>query len=123
MTKHFFIVALLSTFFYISIFAPSCTSGKLDPVEPNETCDTLEVSYNLQVQEIITTNCAYVGCHISGFPSGDFSTYDNMLTYLNSGEIEKRTITQLDMPPPASGELTAEDLEVLTCWLSKGFPE
>lgn len=123
MSKFFFIISLLSIFISISIFTPSCTSDKLDPVEQAGFCDTLNVTYDFQIKEIMATNCAYVGCHVSGFSDGDFSTYDGMLSRLNSGEIERRAVTLLDMPPPTSGELSPEDLDILNCWISKGYPE
>lgn len=107
---------------YISMFSTACSFDKVEPVEQADFCDTLTVSYNLQIKDIVTTNCAYVGCHIGGFPSGDFTTYEGMLSRLENGEIERRTVNLLDMPP-LPDTLSANDLEIFSCWISKGYPE
>jgi len=108
----------------------SCTYDQLDA--PNvEFCDTIPATYELNIKTIVETNCAYPGCHISGFPSGDFSTYTEMLSRLESGSIKDRVIIQKDDPnvgmPPnyATGpkDLTPEELDIFMCWLEAGFPE
>jgi hypothetical protein len=131
--KHL-IMSQLSTFLprllfvlalYLLCFSSACTFDQLDPAEPGD-CTNIEATYDTNIQPIITTYCSYSGCHVQGFPSGDFSTYSAMLARLESGSVETRTIGLMDMPPQnASGpkDLTPEDLELLTCWLSNGFPE
>jgi hypothetical protein len=103
----------------------ACTFDQLDPAEPGD-CSNIEATYDTNIQPIITTYCSYSGCHVQGFPNGDFSTYSAMLARLESGSIETRTIGLMDMPPKnASGpkDLAPEDLELLACWLSNDFPE
>ncbi|MEO1436708.1 MAG: hypothetical protein AAFV80_14305 [Bacteroidota bacterium] len=118
------------------IFLPfsACNTDKLPaPTEPS-ACDSLEVSYNLNIKPIIDASCAYAGCHVAGFPPGDWSSYDNMLPVLENGELERRVVTlRFDpangMPPdifvasPTLADLSDEDFELVRCWLEKGFPE
>ena len=111
----------------------SCTYDNLDEpvVIPVEFCDTIPATYDLNINTIVQTNCAYTGCHFNGYAPGDFSTFAGMLSRLENGEIEDRVISQKDdpsigMPPDyASGpkDLTPEELDIFTCWLEAEYPE
>lgn len=111
----------------------SCTYDNLDEpiVVPVEFCDTIPATYDLNIRTIVETNCAYTGCHLSGYAPGDYSTFMGMLSRLEDGNIEDRVITQKDdanvgMPPNyASGpqDMTPEELDIFMCWLEAGYPE
>lgn len=114
---------MLSLFAIFIFVTPSCTFDTLEPPVVQEFCDTLNVSYTNQMKTIIDTKCATPGCHIAGFSSGNFSTYDAMISRLESGLIGKRTVELKNMPPQGSPTLTEEELDIFNCWLSKDFPE
>lgn len=108
------------------LFLQSCLSEKLPEPMESEFCETIDATYVATVKDIIDKNCAYSGCHISGFPSGDFSTYAGLESRINNGRINARVLDLRDMPPsnaPAATELTQEELDIFMCWVSAGYPE
>ena len=81
---------ILIGFFSLST---SCTSDKLPEPEPPEFCDTLQVSYNLQVKEIIDTNCAFPGCHVAGSRApGNFTDFSGLSPFLTDSEFRRFVI-------------------------------
>lgn len=116
--KHGFLLFVMIFFLF------SCTKDKLVPVESN--CLD-EVTYDLQVEEIINTTCAYSGCHDgSGSAPGDYRTYQAMRPWLTPAQFEERTLIIRDMPPNyAEGptSLTQEEINTLTCWVLNSYNE
>jgi len=127
---------LLVSLMLIGFFAmsTSCTSDKLPEPEPPEFCDTLQVSYNLQVKEIIDTNCAFPGCHVSGSRApGNYTSFSGLSPFLTDNEfrrfvIDLRNDPDLGMPPnwptnPGPMDLTQEEFDIISCWVEAGYPE
>ena len=115
--------------FIISLFVSSCSQDSLPapepPIEP-EFCDTLQATYDADVKLIIDNSCAYSGCHASSAVIGDFTTYANLKEDLDNGKFTNRALELKDMPPTyATGpkELSAEELEILQCWMDDAYPE
>ena len=112
----------------------SCTSDKLAEPEPPAFCDTLQVSYNLQVKEIIDTNCATPGCHRAGsIAPGNYVDFSGLSPFLVDREfkrfvIDLRNDPDLGMPPnwdtnPGPKDLTQEEFDIISCWVEAGYPE
>lgn len=102
----------------------SCTNDQLPDVDP---CEDM-VTYNDQISGIINNSCAYSGCHVTGFSSGDYSSFDALQNSINSGQFENRVLGSMDMPPTYAPEgkpksLTSEEIELIECWKANGFPE
>ena len=105
--------------------------------DDEEPCDSFTATYNGDVKAIIDASCAYSGCHAGGanananipLGSNDFTTYASLKPGLDVGGFNARALVAMDMPPAASvpagspTELTAEQLEILTCWHNAGYPE
>lgn len=111
--------------FVFSVFLYSCTKDKIVIVENN--CPD-EVSYSLQVKQIIDETCAYVDCHDGGGNApGDFTTYNRMESFLREDLFGKRTIDLRDMPPNYATEgpksLTQEQLDMLICWIENEYKD
>jgi len=118
---------------FLLLTTQSCTNDELpEPISP--TCDsTTNVTYVGEIKAIIDNSCAYAGCHVSGFSSGDFTTYDGIKSFADAGSIMDRVITQREdpnngMPPNYAPEgrpqdLTAEELELMECWIDGGYLE
>ncbi len=119
-------------------FATACTNDELPPPTNPAYCDTISITtYEQGVKEIIDNSCAYSGCHdgSGGIGPGNYTDYNGILPYLNSGSILERVVNQKDdpslgMPPNASvyleskqDDLTQEQFEIIQCWLLQGFPE
>lgn len=114
------------------IFSPACTNDQLpEPTEPMGCLDSIP-TYDGSIKAIIDNSCAYAGCHLGGAP-GIYDTYAGLEAALSGGLFRERVILERDdpgvgMPPNYAPEgrpedLTAEELELITCWLDNGFPE
>lgn len=85
--------------------------------ETSETVKVLSDAAFTDVRSIITTNCAISGCH-DGSRSPNL-TSDNGIQ--NSAERIKARTTARSMPPSSSGRsLTAEQIELIACWVDDG---
>ncbi|MCB0705407.1 MAG: hypothetical protein KDC34_08865 [Saprospiraceae bacterium] len=118
-----FFFLLISLFWFIP---ESCVSDKLDPIENLLNCDSLALSYEIEMKPIIDKSCAYAGCHISGSSIGDFSTYTGMFSLLETNAVEDRVLNLGDMPPDFVTEeaaLSPDEIEFFSCWLESGYPE
>ncbi len=122
-----------SSFFYILLFsAYSCTADELPAPSGEINCEEVEVSYDLNIKAIIDRSCAYSGCHLDVAP-GKYSTYNGLSGALKSGKFEQRVLNLrfdpiIGMPPDNAPEgrpraLSEEELDLVRCWLNKGFPE
>lgn len=78
---------------------------------------TSGVSFKTDVHDIITTNCAIAGCHVSG-RAADFTVRDNIFKYAES--IRERTG---DRSMPLGRELTDEEIARIDCWVNDGAPD
>lgn len=110
----------------LAVLPSSCTSDTLDPIPEPEFCDTLVTSYNLNIQPIVETYCAYSGCHDGSAP-GTYLSYEGMVPSLDNGKIVARAINARDMPPSYANEgfteLPEETYDMLNCWIEGGYPE
>lgn len=120
------LIGILSTEF-------ACTTDQLPEPEPPALCDTLQVSYNLQVKDIIDRNCAFAGCHVGGTVPGNYTSYANMQPFLTDRDfknsvIDLRNDPDRGMPPnwetnPGPKDLTQEEFDIVVCWMEAGYPE
>ncbi len=127
---------LFSSLLFIGLlsWSTACTSDKLPEPEPPAFCDTLQVSYNLQVKQIIDTNCATPGCHRAGsIAPGNYTDFSGLSPFLTDREfrrfvIDLRNDPDLGMPPnwptnPGPMDLTQEEFDIISCWVEAGYPE
>ena len=121
-------------FLYLLLFMTlACTQDKLTAIDagPEPACEEAP-TYENSVKAIIDNSCAYTGCHVSGNP-GDYTNYIGLNRVVTSGAFESRVFTQKDDPfigmPPSYApngrptDLTAEELDLLRCWIDSGSPE
>ena len=133
MSKTIIFVAFLSL---VGLFTLStaCTTDKLPEPEPPELCDTLVVSYNLQIKDIIDRNCATPGCHRQGTQApGNYTSFNSLEPFLTEREFKRfvvdlRNDPELGMPPnwatnPGPQDLTQEEFDIVSCWIEAGYPE
>ena len=134
MRKVILLIIGITTLAFVIFISSSCTSDQLSEMPPLEFCDTLQVSYNLQVKDIIDTNCAFSGCHVAGSAApGNYSSYSSMTPFLTDEEfkrfvIDLRNDPELGMPPnwptnPCPNDLTDEEFDIISCWVESGYPE
>ena len=118
----------------VFLLPTACTTDKLPEPEPPAFCDTLQVSYNLQVKQIIDTNCAFTGCHVAGSRApGNYTSFSSLSPFLTEDEfkrfvIDLRNDPELGMPPdwetnPGPNDLTQEEFDIISCWVEADYPE
>jgi len=89
------------------------------------------LTYEKDVQSIIEISCNNGDCHV-GLNGGwivlpDFSTYNNLLPYIENGKFNYRinsTDTILSMPPlfREDRQISNDDLALLNEWINLEFP-
>ncbi|MEL6717246.1 MAG: hypothetical protein AAFO82_00535 [Bacteroidota bacterium] len=104
----------------------ACSYDQLPEPTVSDRCDTIQPTYDNSIEELMERTCAYEGCHITGFSSGDFTSYSGTTPFIQS--IANRSLNRLDMPPNYAPDgkpksLTDEEKELLECWINNGFPE
>ena len=89
-----------------------------------------QVSFNNDVQRIISSHCSFSGCH--GGQGGEFSlvTYDEVMGYVKSGNAHgselykiitnKGFVVEERMPPSGYEQVSPEDVKLLYWWIEQG---
>jgi hypothetical protein len=84
-----------------------------------ETIVLSGVSYSAQIQNIITTNCAVSGCHVTGGTGpGDFNIFTNVQS--RASDIKSRT--QSGNMPKGGPMLSQSNLDLIACWVDDSAP-
>ena len=87
-------------------------------------CDTANITYAVDIEPIISTNCATSGCHVSGGSGpGNFTTYSGLKAKVDmgvNGTVEHRVVVLKDMP--LGGSLTQDEIFKIDCWIQDGAP-
>lgn len=73
------------------------------------------VSFSGEVKNIIDTNCAISGCHVSGTGRPDFTS----LTVIQTNALNIKTKTG-NKSMPKNGSLTNQEIELIACWVDDG---
>ena len=97
-----------------------------DSIFMNDDLCIADVSFEKDVKIILEQNCTLAGCHVTDAPMrGDFTSYETLMNYINSGGIfQKRLLVNKDMPPaysPGKTSLSADELKIISCWIDQGF--
>ncbi len=107
----------------IALVWSSCGKDAIDMVE----CTGLTPTYTADIKPILDASCAKSGCHDSitkqkGF---DFSSYATAMP-ISQGDSFLGAIQRKDgfRPMPDDGpQLSADKIELLTCWVQSGSPQ
>lgn len=99
-------------------FLSSCTRDKVEII--TSQC-TDSITYDQHIQLVLDNNCNASTCHNSGSSNGDFTSYEKVSKYFESGLLYKRTINLKNMPP--NNELTEELLDMFNCWVEGAYLE
>jgi hypothetical protein len=101
----------------------SCTNNKLpEPAIPT-ACDSLQVTFSGHVNPIIQQNCAISGCHVAGGDgNGVFTTYAPIKAHVDAGRFRHSVLEGNSPVMPPTGQLPAEQLRILECWVNNGAP-
>ena len=107
----------------LGIIFCSCGDKDDDDTDPTpDTCTTLAASFSADVMPIIELTCAIPDCHVAGFDSGDFTTYEGVKERVDNGSFATR-VTNQSMPPSNTlgpESLTDDEIELINCWVDDG---
>lgn len=100
--------------------------------DPQNACDPDSIYFHRDIQPILTSNCAYSGCHGQG-SSQDGVSLEDYAAVMNSNVVDPgdlsgsdlyENITETDpdkiMPPPPNSSLTAEEIALIRRWIMQG---
>lgn len=124
MTKNRFISAVIFSTVALAVLLTACDKkeGKLPEPEPvaKLSCDT--ITYTKHIKPIIDANCALSGCHAGTTSNPLLTSYDLVKDRADAGRIKSRAIdaSPSQMPPSPAAPLTAEQKELINCWLGNG---
>lgn len=75
------------------------------------------ISYAADIQPIIAAKCAIPGCHVSGSSVPNFTTYSGVSSRAQNIKLRSGNGT---MPPPGNPDLTAQQVQLIACWVDDG---
>lgn len=117
------------------IVSYACTYNKGEVVNPGCTTVISSVSFATEIQPVLTTSCANVGCHSGNTPKGNLSLEESKayaaLSKPGKGYIDtdnptysvfysSLVSTTNRMPPPGQQPLSACDLKRIEVWMKEG---
>ncbi|WP_460219265.1 cytochrome c family protein [Psychroserpens sp. MEBiC05023] len=105
------------------IIGQSCTTAIIDEGDKNSLPPlTREVTYQSDIQSIMTNNC--ITCHAGPAPNAglDLSNYQNTRFSAEQGSLVSRMNNALN-PMPPSGKLSPQVLQIIDKWVADNFPE
>ncbi len=73
-------------------------------------------SFSLDVQSIITANCAVTGCHVTGGAAVSFTSFAN----IQSRAADIKSKTQSGEMPKDKAKLPQDQLDIIACWVDDG---
>ena len=98
----------------------SCYYDNEEELYP-QPCPTDNITYSIEVREIIEARCATAGCHITGGTgNGLFEDYAGVKNKFDNGSLRQRVLETRDMPP--GGALSTCDIAVLEKWINDNAP-
>jgi hypothetical protein len=101
-----------------------------EPEEPVEEPEVATVSYNDDIEPILTASCALVGCHVAGHVTNlDLSNYDTFKDGGNSGAAfvagdgkGSLVVTRIDGGgmPPDGPPFDQDEVQLFIDWINEG---
>ncbi|NNC83913.1 MAG: hypothetical protein HKN79_10070 [Flavobacteriales bacterium] len=105
------------------LFLESCYYDIEEELYPQgNLCDTVSVTYSLDVMSILETHC--ITCHSGGTPSGsiDLSTYGGVNERVQDGSLlcSIQHASGCSPMPQNAGQLSACNIEKISKWIAEG---
>lgn len=104
------------------LFFNGCYYDKDDLVYPKSTCDTANMTYTKDIQNIIATNCS--SCHTGNISSGfNLGNYDDLKEHADDGDLMDRiTTNDITRRMPQGGKLSDCDINKIKAWVDRNTP-
>ncbi len=95
----------------------SCYKDNEEELYPNSIVnDTATYTYTADIKPLMTSNCAYGSCHVSGAQAPDLSNYNSLKANISS--VKNRAIDLKTMP--TGGPMSPANISKLSKWISDG---
>jgi hypothetical protein len=127
-------IIFLGSVLVVTITIFSCTTPPILPdlssLTSEDPCPTGIINFKREIQPIISTNCAFSGCHdaITAEEGVILDTYENIIKEVvpfdpnNSELYEYLIVSDPDdvMPPPPYDLLTTAQINLIQDWINQG---
>ena len=118
MSNVFTILCLLTLFLWI---ISSCTRDKLEECDVSIACNSADITYAVDIEPIISVNCAIPNCHGTGFAIGGVTldTYEKVKAKVDNGRLKARAVdgTPSPMPPAPAAPLSVSEKTIIQNWI------
>lgn len=122
---------IIKLLFYVIAIAMISTSCYYDneedvyPFDPDQSCDTLNMSFTNNIKPILDNNC--VSCHPTSNPSGGviLDSYNQVKIVADNGKLwgSVNHESGYSPMPQGGGKLGDCDLNKIKAWINDGSPE
>lgn len=119
--------------FFVALITSNCTRDQeiiesINNADTTDTsgnnsatkCDSATITWTNYVKQIVSTNCAVSGCHVSGTGLPVYETYSGFIQKVPE-PFRTKALVNLEMPP--SGPLPQSTRDSLQMWLDQGHCE
>ena len=100
----------------------SCTKDRASHPEPKQPVNGCPGSYRDYIRPLMANKCALSGCHVTGFPFGDFTGYADLKARVDNGKLQRLVFQEQLMPPQGISPLSEKEKNELQCWIENGAP-
>ena len=106
----------------LSLF--SCSQDRLpDPVNNNDFCSTMTITYDQHIDSLLTRTCSYASCHDGNSGLSPILSYGDLPEPRRNIAFERMVFAK-DMPPSyATTTLSKEQIDTIKCWKDQGYLE
>ncbi len=105
----------------ILLFGTSCAYDNAEELYGEQTCPPGGMSFSQTIHPIINSNCAIIGCHVSGQQLPTLENYAQISS--DTAKIKARTSTGTMPPSNTSKSISPEEIDAIACWVDVGAPE
>ncbi len=116
-------ITVLSLFILV-VAVSGCYYDNEAELYPNNTCDTINVTYNSQIKTILNANCTT--CHSGGSPAAGISldNYNDAKTQATNGNLYGVVSYSTGYTGmPASGKMNDCNIALIKKWVDSGAPQ
>ena len=116
---------LFSYSFLIVLIGGACSNDNEEELYPSDECQTENVTYSVEVLDIIEENC--YKCHdaASNFGNVTLEGYENLKKYVDSGQLLGTIQHKSGFSPMPKNEPQLEDCDIdkIAVWIDEGALE
>ena len=110
----------LYTILFLAIIFTDCKSIQTVDSTNGTLENSIDVSYDNHIKNIITTNC--ISCHSGNYPSAGMSlnNYEKLVNAIKNRELIAR-INSYSNPMPTSGLMDKSERDLIKSWAKNNF--